>query len=104
MYFDKYSYTRHVRWEFTQLFGVEPHTNSQFCDDTNLARWKDAIAFSRFTFGGEEPDGDDNHPHQFMERITGNYGRPEPVEDILKDYYGLTEEIINTINEALDNC
>lgn len=89
--------------EFTNLFGVPPHINSQKDDLTNLVNWRDACAFARFTFGGEEADGE-NEFTTFLEQITGNYGRPDPVENILAEYWGLTDEIINTILEAIDNA
>lgn len=38
----------------------------------------------------------------FMEQITGNFGSPSPVEDILAAYPGLTEDMIDLILASIE--
>lgn len=80
---------------FTQMVGADftPET-------TPGAKWN-ATSFLAGEFGGSSHDEDDRFT-TFMEQITGNFGRPDPVESIIAEYYGLTEEIIDTILAAID--
>lgn len=88
---------------FTRILGVSPHKN------TDYEKRFIAVKFLVSWFKGQAHDENEDF-ECFMERITGNYGRPEPVDSILKDYPesedrpALTEEIINAILEAIDNA
>lgn len=102
-YVTKEMYLETIQNYFTNLFLVKPHFNSHKTEEGNAQNWSDAVKFALLAFQGSDCDSSEEF-ETFMEQITGNFGRPDPVESIIAAYYGLTEEIINTVLEAIDNA